>query len=315
MEKSVPEDYPRPVENDVTVENNSSFILRRTRVILDYERSGLQAHAVIQNKSVWGSKGNQALNLYEGWVKMSASNGLFAQIGRIALAYDDERIIGTNDFATASLSHDVLRVGYEGHGHTLHAIFGYNQNVERAYANTYYVDGAQYYKTMQTVWYHYDVPTFPLGVSLLFMNMGVQAGKEGDKDIPPSVQYQQMWGGYFNYHPKYLTLEGTYYRQTGQQVNIFMQHGPIRAWMASGKATYHYLATATQLQNFNCTLGHSIELEASYQFTKDISLIASYTYMKGTDTMSCLKKKDSGKHAHWGWFSLAISPTLFTSKW
>lgn len=175
---------------------------------------------------------------------------------------------------------------------------------------------------MQTVWYHYDVPTFPLGVSLLFMNMGVQAGKEGDKDIPPSVQYQQMWGGYFNYHPKYLTLEGTYYRQTGQQVNIFMQHGPIRAWMASGKATilsckatYHYLATATQLQNFNRTLGHSIELEASYQFTKDISLIASYTYMKGTDTMSCLKKKDSGKHAHWGWFSLAISPTLLTSKW
>lgn len=268
-----------------------------------------------------------------------------------------------------------------------------------------YVDGAQYYKTMQTVWYHYDVPTFPLGVSLLFMNMGVQAGKEGEKDIPPSVQYQQMWGGYFNYHPKYLTLEGTYYRQTGQQVNIFMQHGPIRAWMASGKATiqpndkygfavgydflsgddyvpvtyggwglvrhdvekgfspmygsrskfygildyfyesayvngftpglqnayvsffgnpikklsckatYHYLATATQLQIFNRTLGHSIELEASYQFTKDISLIASYTYMKGTDTMSCLKKKDSGKHAHWGWFSLAISPTLFTSKW
>ena len=85
-----------------------------------------------------------------------------------------------------------------------------------------YVDGAQYYKTMQTVWYHYDVPTFPLGVSLLFMNMGVQAGKEGDKDIPPSVQYQQMWGGYFNYHPKYLTLEGTYYRQTGQQVTTFL---------------------------------------------------------------------------------------------
>lgn len=396
---------PRPVENDVTVENNSSFILGRTRVILDYERSGLKAHAVIQNKSVWGSKGNQALNLYEGWVKMSARNGLFAQIGRIALAYDDERIIGTNDFATASLSHDVLRVGYEGHGHTLHAIFGYNQNVERAYANTYYVDGAQYYKTMQTVWYHYDVPTFPLGVSLLFMNMGVQAGKEGDKDIPPSVQYQQMWGGYFNYHPKYLTLEGTYYRQTGQQVNIFMQHGPIRAWMASGKATiqpndkygfavgydflsgddyvpvtyggwglvrhdvdkgfspiygsrskfygildyfyesayvhgftpglqnayvsvfgnpfknlnckatYHYLATATKLQDFDRTLGHSIELEASYQFTKDIRLTASYTFMKGTDTMAILKKEDAGNHAHWGWFSLAISPTLFTSKW
>ena len=396
---------PRPAEKSTPIGNNSSFILGRTRIIMDYQRSGLQAHAVIQNKTVWGSKGNQALNLYEGWVKMSARNGLFAQVGRIALSYDDERIIGTNDFATAALSHDVLRAGYEGHGHKVHAILGYNQNAERVYANTYYVDGAQYYKTMQTVWYHYDVPTFPLGVSLLFMNMGIQAGKEDDNYNPPSVQYQQMWGGYFKYSPKYLTLEGAYYRQTGQQVDMYKQHGPIRAWMASGKATiqptdkygfilgydflsgddyvpvtydgwglvhhdvdkgfspiygsrtefygildffyesayvhgftpglqnayvsvfgnpiknlnckatYHYLATATKLQDFDRTLGHSIELEASYQFTKDISLTASYTYMKGTDTMAILKKEDAGKHAHWGWFSLVISPTLFTSKW
>ena len=396
---------PRPAEKSTPIGNNSSFILGRTRIIMDYQRSGLQAHAVIQNKTVWGSKGNQALNLYEGWVKMSARNGLFAQVGRIALSYDDERIIGTNDFATAALSHDVLRAGYEGHGHKVHAILGYNQNAERVYANTYYVDGAQYYKTMQTVWYHYDVPTFPLGVSLLFMNMGIQAGKEDDNYNPPSVQYQQMWGGYFKYSPKYLTLEGAYYRQTGQQVDMYKQHGPIRAWMASGKATiqptdkygfilgydflsgddyvpvtydgwglvhhdvdkgfspiygsrtefygildffyesayvhgftpglqnayvsvfgnpiknlnckatYHYLATATKLQDFDRTLGHSIELEASYQFTKDISLTASYTYMKGTDTMAILKKENAGKHAHWGWFSLVISPTLFTSKW
>jgi hypothetical protein len=61
---------------------------------VDYERPGIQARGVIQNKSVWGANGNQALKLYEGWVKMTTRNGLFAQIGRIALSYDDERIIG-----------------------------------------------------------------------------------------------------------------------------------------------------------------------------------------------------------------------------
>ena len=132
------------------VEEKSNFLLGRTRLIVDYSRPYLQAHAVIQNKAVWGSGGNQALNFYEGWVKMTAKNGLFAQVGRIALSYDDERIIGTNDFAMAALSHDVLRVGYEGYGHQVHAILGYNQNAENVYKSTYYSGGAQPYKTMQT---------------------------------------------------------------------------------------------------------------------------------------------------------------------
>ena len=148
-------------------------------------------------------------------------------MGRVALSYDDERIIGTNDFATAALSHDLIRVGYEGHGHQAHAIFCYNQNDNNIYNNTYYDDGAQYYKTMQTLWYHYDFPKFPLGVSLLFMNIGMQAGKinpkEWDYDTNPArTEYQQMFGGYINYHPKHLTLEASYYRQTGKQVAISM---------------------------------------------------------------------------------------------
>ena len=389
-----------------SAEDRSNFLLGRTRLIVDYERTGLQAHAVIQNSAVWGSSGNTALKLYEGWVRMSAANGLFAQVGRVALAYDDERIIGPNDFATAALSHDVLRVGYEGHGHQLHGILAYNQNGANVYSGTYYDNGAQYYKTMQTVWYHYDVPRFPLGASLLFMNIGQQAGSPDSKYNPPSTEYQQMYGGYVNYHPKYLTLEGSYYRQSGKVVNSIMDAAPIKAWMASVKATvkpsdsygmelgydylsgddyvpvtyggdlglprheeeggfaplfgsrtkfygimdyfyesayingftpglqnafiglfgkptsrfscrgtYHYLAVATELHDLNRTLGHSIDLQASYRFTKDISLKAGYTLMYGTETMDRLKQGNTSKSARWGWFSLVVSPSLFTTKW
>jgi hypothetical protein len=387
-------------------EDKSRFLVGRVRLNVDYQRSWLQAHAVIQNKGIWGMKGNNALTLYEGWVKLTARNGLFAQMGRIALSYDDERIIGPNDFATVALSHDVLRVGYEGHGHKAHAILAYNQNGDNYYNGTYYNNGAQLYKTMQTVWYHYDVPKFPLGVSLLFMNIGQQAGIQGDPYNSPSTEYQQMYGGYINFHPKYLSLEGSYYRQTGKVVNEFKQAGKIKAWMASAKATikptdkygfvlgyehlsgddyvpviyggsfgmpykeyeggfaplygsrtkfygildyfyesayingftpglqnaylgiigkpapklscsatYHYLATATKLSGLDRTLGHSIELQASYKFSKDISLIAGYTQMMGTETMDRLKQGNSSKQARWGWFSLVISPSLFTTKW
>lgn len=397
-------------------EDKSRFMVGRVRLNVDYQRSGLQAHAVIQNKAIWGMKGNNALTLYEGWVKLTAQNGLFAQMGRIALSYDDERIIGPNDFATAAQSHDVLRVGYEGYGHKAHAILAYNQNGDNYYNGTYYDNGAQLYKTMQTVWYHYDVPKFPLGVSLLFMNIGQQAGIQGDKYNPPSTEFQQMYGVYFrsalgrllgkNYHPKYMTIEGSYYRQTGKVVNDIKQVGKIKAWMASVKATvkptdkygfvlgydylsgddyvpvvhggslgmpyreyeggfaplygsrtkfygildyfyesayingftpglqnaylgitgkpasklscsatYHYLATATELYGLDRTLGHSIELQASYKFSKDISLVAGYTQMHGTETMDRLKQGSSSKQARWGWFSLVISPSLFTTKW
>ena len=197
---------PRSDDNTAHTEDYSHFLYGRTRLIVDYTRQGLQAHAVVQNKAVWGMSGNQSLGLYEGWVKMTARNGLFAQLGRVALAYDDERIIGPNDFATAALSHDIVRMGYEGHGHQVHAILAYNQNGDNVYDGTYYDDGAQLYKSMQTVWYHYDMPKFPLGVSLLFMNLGLQAGeykqvdgkKVEDEYNPPCTKYQQMWGGYFN---------------------------------------------------------------------------------------------------------------------
>lgn len=395
-----------PVDPDVGSEDKSNFLQGRMRLTVGYQRPGIEAYAVVQNSNVWGSSGDKALNLYEGWVKMTAKNGLFAQIGRIALAYDDERIIGTNDFAMASLSHDVLRVGYEGHGHKVHAILGYNQNAKNVYRNTYYDEGSQDYKSMQTMWYHYDVPKFPLGVSLLFMNVGLQAGEIGVAYNPPSTENQQMFGGYVNYHPKHLTLEASYYKQTGKWVDpVSKLAGKIDAWMASMKATvtpcgnygftlgydylsgddyvpviyggklglpnhpvekgfnplygsrtmfygimdyfyerayingftpglqnafvgafgkpvakldcgitYHYFAVATELHNLNSTLGHSIDVQAGYRFSKYVSLSAGYTLMLGTETMDRLKQGNNSKTAHWGWFSLTVSPSLFSTR-
>ena len=398
-------------------EKSSQFLFGRNRIIVDYNRPGLQAYAVIQNKAVWGMSGNQSLKLYEGWVKMTSKSGFFGQVGRVALSYDDERIIGPNDFAVAALSHDILRAGYEGHGHKVHGIFAYNQDADLVYSGTYYMNGAQPYKTMQILWYHYDVPKIPLGASLLFMNIGLQAGypevdEEKDPDgylkhkyNPARTVYQRMFGGYVSYHPSFMDLEFSYYKQKGKEVDDLMQVGKIDAWMASFKATikpwknysfllgydylsgddyvpimyggqamirhkvnkgfcplygsrskfygimdyfyesayscgftpglqnayagvsvspiskldccavYHYMATASRLKKLGRTLGHAIELQVSYKFSKDISFVAGYTQMKGTETMDLLKQGQGSKKANWGWFSLVIHPSLFFTKW
>ncbi|MBR4660391.1 MAG: hypothetical protein IKO77_03080 [Bacteroidales bacterium] len=392
-----------PIQND----GRSYFIMGRTRIDVGFKRPNLEMKATIQNKAVWGTSNNMNLGLYEGWVKMFTNGGLFAQIGRIALAYDDERIIGTNDFAMAALSHDILRAGYEGHGHKLHLGAAFNQNASMVYSGTYYNGGAQPYKNLQMAWYHYDASRIPLSGSLLIMNIGLQSGIPGSTYLQVKNVYQFLAGGYINFHPKYLTFEASYYKQKGYDVDPqYMGAYKIDAWMASAKASinpsdkfglvlgydflsgddyipeiyggefgmprhevskgfspvygsrskfygimdyfyesayihgfspglqnafagityspvnglslgasYHYLAVSTKLKDLGMTLGHDIDIQASYAFSKDISLTTGLSYMSGTETMQRLKQDNSNNNALWGWFSLVISPCLFSTGW
>ena len=212
-------------------ENIAKFILERTRLGLDYERDILKAHITAQHSAVWGQAGKGSLNIYEAWAQLKAHNGLFAKLGRQVLSYDDERIIGSNDWAVTALSHDVLKLGYEGHGHKVHAIFAYNQNSESVNGTTLYLNGDKPYKTMQTLWYHYDFQKIPLGASLLFMNMAVQGGKESDL----KAQFnQQLLGGYAKYDDGRFGVEASYYRQMGKAE----QGIKLKTWMASARGTF-----------------------------------------------------------------------------
>jgi predicted porin len=78
---------------------------------------------------------------------------------------------------------------------------------------------------------------------------------------------------------------------------------------------YHYLATATKLHQIDMTLGHEIELRASYQLMKDASLSMAYSYMTGTETMERLKRASNDGSLRWGWISLNVSPRIFSTKW
>ena len=384
-------------------ENRAQFLMERTRLSLGYKRPYIEAKVTAQHSGIWGQSGKGSFNLYEAWAQLTAKNGLFAKMGRQVLSYDDERIIGSNDWAMAALSHDVLKLGYEGYGHKAHAILGFNQNAENITGGTYYANGAQSYKVMHTLWYHYDIPKVPLGFSLLFMNSGMQGGeKDGIGDNEPRNRYQQLVGSYVSYKPGKLSAEASYYHQLGHNED----NAKIDAWMASIKAqyqimrqvgvvtgydylsgddyfvlrnkgglgliqhkvikyfnpiygshhkfygmmdffyvqnfhdgfspglqnlyggatyspikgldiraTYHYLAMATSLKEVSKTLGHAIDVEASYQILKDAKVGLGFSYMASGETMEKLKQVEENNDLKWAWFSLVVSPRIISKKW
>ena len=382
-------------ENE-TEDDFAAFLMERTRLIVGYSRPYLDTKISVQHSGVWGQSGKGVLNLYESWVQLKAPVGLFAKIGRQELAYDNERIIGSDDWAMAASSHDVAKLGYEGHGHKVHLILGFNQNSQNISGGTYYVDGAQPYKSLQTIWYHYDVPRTNFGASLLFMNIGTE------DESRRKTRFQKLAGAYLLWTPGSWFAEASYYRQFGHND----ENQPIKAWMVSANlqyrlnqqlrftagydflsgdeiyhirrqgqmglirhkemkgfttlygshhqfsgamdffymsafldgfspglqniyagidysplkklkfnAKYHYLATAVDLQGLKRTLGHEIELSASYQFWRDAKLSTGYTQMLGTETMKALKQTSEKGHLRWVWLSLSVNPHIFTHKW
>ena len=146
------------------------------------------------------------------------------------LSYDDQRIIGDNDWAMTPSKHDLLRAGFELPRHKLHLLLAYNQNSENTNGGTCYIDGGQPYKSLQTLWYHVD-PFQQLGASLIFMNTGMQDLMAGEENL---VCYQQLFGGFLDFHPRGFSLQASYYRQTGRDEHELV----VGAWMASAEAAW-----------------------------------------------------------------------------
>lgn len=208
-------------------ERFSNFALGRYRIVADYQQSWLEVRLTPQYSGVWG-QASAGLVLYEGWAKMQTEKGLFVKIGRQELTYDDGRIIGNDDWTMTAPTHDVLKLGYDGENHKVHLLAAYNQNAENIDNGViYYSGGLQPYKTMQTLWYHYDTPKKMFGISLLGMNIGMQ---NADQEHP-TTYYQQLVGTYMAFRPKHWSLEGAFYYQMGKE-----EHGmTIDAFMASAK--------------------------------------------------------------------------------
>ena len=208
-------------------ERPATFINNRARISMDFQRSNLELKLSGQHVGVWGQDPqvdkNGRFMLNEAWAKLYFNNGFFAQLGRQALSYDDERILGGLDWNVSGRYHDVLKLGYADKINTLHLILALNQNDEKIKGGSFYEAGGQPYKIMQTLWYHYGNKENPFGISLLAMNLGLQYGSEEDS----ANKYMQTFGTYLTYIANGWDIKGSFYYQTGKnksnkEVSAFM---------------------------------------------------------------------------------------------
>lgn len=237
-----------PVESG---EKPAYFINNRARITMEYMRSNLQLKFSAQHAGVWGQDPqidkNGRLSLNEAWAKMYfGENRFFAQLGRFALIYDDERILGGLDWNVAGRFHDALRLGYAYQAHTLHVILALNQNDERISGGSLYIPGGQPYKNMQTIWYQYKTKECPLRFSLLAINLGFEKGDPESKVA--DNYYMQTFGTNIGFSIDRFEISTSGYFQSGRTktnrsiaaflANIDLSYRLSKKWVLSGGFDY-----------------------------------------------------------------------------
>lgn len=216
----------------------TGFITNRARLSIDYKRSALEMKMSAQHVGTWGQDPqidkNGRFILNEAWAKLNFGEGFSAKIGRQSLVYDDERILGGLDWNVAGRYHDALKLGYANPNNEVNLILAFNQNDDsRTSGGTYYNSSTgQPYKNMQTLWYHYKATNAPFGASILFMNLGLEAGDATQE----RTRYLQTMGTYLTYNDNGLKLEGSFYYQTGKNKS----DKKVSAFMGSAQATYSF---------------------------------------------------------------------------
>ena len=206
------------------------FVNERTRLGIGYASDGIQLQFSGQHAGVWGIQGingsSDGFSINTAWGQINTNNRLFsARVGRQTLSYDNERIIGANDWSAPGNSHNALRLAYEDEWHKLHILGAINRSEERVNGNFYNDTITNLYKNMQTLWYHFGNISYPIQGSLLLMNIGRETGVEG----APKTNYLQTMGVFVTYDTYHLgaTVEGYY--QMGKEVN----DDKTSAWMAA----------------------------------------------------------------------------------
>lgn len=216
-------------------ENSASFINNRTRLTLGYTRSNLELRLSGQHVGLWGesvqSKKDGDFVLNEAWAKLNFGDGFFAQLGRQALSYDDERILGGLDWHVAGRYHDLLKLGYSKNLNTIHVALAFNQNSDNPpKRGNYFAPTGQPYKNMQMAWYHYGNAQKPFGISLLAMNLGWEAGDE----IKAGNAFMQTFGTYLTYKKDMWDFNGSFYYQSGKsRPTEKISSKSVSAYMAS----------------------------------------------------------------------------------
>ena len=96
------------------------FVQQRSRLKFGYKADKFAAYVSVQDVSVWGdtpqiaaADNNNSFSLAQAWIDFKFGKGWSTKLGRQALSYDDQRILGGLDWAMQGRFHDAALVRYK----------------------------------------------------------------------------------------------------------------------------------------------------------------------------------------------------------
>ncbi|WP_347921824.1 alginate export family protein [Pontimicrobium sp. SW4] len=231
--------------------DGSNFISQRTRLNFDFKQDNLIFKMSLQNVRVWGdvntlSSDDTANALHEAWAEAVLNDKISLKLGRQEIAYDDQRIFGSVDWAQQARSHDAFLFKYVPNAkNRLDIGLALNSDSQSNLDNLY--SNAAGYKAFQYAWYHGDFDN--LGLSVLLLNTGIEYL---DNINEQTLDYMQTIGSRLTYKFDKFNVNGAAYFQTGKSFD--------------NKVSASYFTG-----------------NLSYKISSDISLGLGYEYLSGKD--------------------------------
>lgn len=219
-------------------QEGTSQISQRSRLNFNYKQEDLTVKLTLQNTRTWGDVApattfdKNGIAVFEAWAQYNFTPKWSAKMGRQVLSYDNQRILGEQDWGQQAQSHDALTVSFHSEKNQLDLGGAYNSDAENTFQTPYKVAN---YKAMQYAWYH---TTFDkVGASLLFLNTGYEYANE---DAKPKllVDYKQTFGTYLTYKTGKIDSNFWLYGQTGKSTNR-----QVSAWNAAANFAYNITDT------------------------------------------------------------------------
>jgi len=201
--------------------NPAFFIEQRTRLNGLYTSDKFKVRFSFQDIRIWGGtaqiyKFDPALtNVFEAWGQYNFTESFAFKIGRMPIAYHNERFMGALGWAAQGRSHDALQLIYNKNGIKVDLGMAFNQSVYEptAIEGTYYT--INNYKTMQYL--YFGKKSASTTITAIIHNDGRQAIDQGDT----LVAFRQTLGLTLDHTlGNGLKLGGEFYYQLGKDNTV-----------------------------------------------------------------------------------------------
>ncbi|MBP1225237.1 alginate export family protein [Flavobacterium sp. 1355] len=249
-------------------QKGTSQISQRSRLNFDYKQDELKVKLTLQNTRTWGDvvpatpADKNGVAVFEAWAQYNFNEKWSTKLGRQVLSYDNQRILGEQDWGQQAQSHDAATVTYQTENQKLDFGGAYNSTAENVIQTPYTVAN---YKAMQFAWYHRKFET--LEASFLLLNTGYEYANADAKLL---IDYKQTFGPYITFKPGKLDSNLWVYGQTGKSTDQ-----KVSAWNAGANLNYAFSET------FKAGLG--FEFLSGKDMNDDSTVIKSFNPIFGTN--------------------------------